>query len=242
MATVSNCSPRSAVSPAWGVALASPAILGAALLAGGLATQVVLAILSLSIVVALVVVCAATDVATRRIPNFATYPAFLWALAIAATASATGATSASVDFAEIPVAAAGSALAVVPVGFGQAVAGAGVCFLLMLIVHTMSRGGAGDVKLATALGALLGLKLGVLALCATFILAGLFALAIVIWRVGPLAAAAMLLRWIGSFLFPTAVQPAAAEQAALLGQPLPLGVFFALGTLLTFFDLAKVLS
>ena len=64
------------------------------------------------------------------------------------------------------------------VGIGQSLAGAGLCFLITLAGYHMSGRGAGDVKLAAVLGALLGIEYGVFAVAYSYIVA---AVAIIVW-------------------------------------------------------------
>lgn len=86
----------------------------------------------IAVYVAVLVSCAATDLATFRVPNVITYPAILFAVLVAAV---------------MPGA-----------DFLSAIAGGGVAFGLMLFALIVSRGamGLGDVKLATFAGFAVG--------------------------------------------------------------------------------------
>jgi len=107
-----------------------------------------------------------------------------------------------------------------------------VCFTVMFFIYRLAGGGAGDVKLATALGALLGIEDGIGALICAYLFAAVTMLCWAIWTVGPLHLAASLGRRIGSFLLPFWVAPPNAEQEQLLHRKVPLSLFFALGTVL----------
>ncbi|MDI6856859.1 MAG: A24 family peptidase [Dehalococcoidia bacterium] len=86
----------------------------------------------IAVYAAVLVSCAATDLATFRVPNVITYPAILFAVLVAAI---------------MPGA-----------DFLSAIAGGGVAFGLMLFALIVSRGamGLGDVKLATFAGFAVG--------------------------------------------------------------------------------------
>jgi hypothetical protein len=109
--------------------------------------------------------------------------------------------------------------------------GAGLCFLVMLFIYQLAGGGAGDVKLATALGALLGAESAVAMLVFTYVIGGTLTVAWAVWTVGPLLLLKSVGRRIGSFFLPMWVDPPSAEQELLLKRPIPLALFFALGTL-----------
>ena len=99
---------------------------------------------------------AMTDIASRRIPNWLTYSAMLVAIAGHAFEGWHG--------------------------LGDAIAGgliSGGAFLVFYLVHAM---GAGDVKLITAVGCLVGTSLAVEILLASAIAGGIFAIAISLWQ------------------------------------------------------------
>jgi len=174
------------------------------------------------VLVAALGTCAVTDVRGHRIYNWTTYSAFLWAMAINLAAS---------------VWPYGSPAWLGGVGIGQSLAGAGLCFLITLAGYHMSGRGAGDVKLATAIGALMGIHGGVFAVAYSYIVA---AGAIIVWSAwmnGPLAIVKAALRTIGSVLGPLWPFPPTASDSALLIRPIPLGPYFAIGTLLVVLEL-----
>jgi Flp pilus assembly protein protease CpaA len=175
--------------------------------------------------------CAATDFRWRKIYNWATYPAVLWLLAINAYASLTTPQAGLGAFQFAP------AWFVEPrwlgaVGIAQSLSGLTICFGVLLLAFQLARGGAGDVKLATVIGAALGMRQGVLAVAVSYIVAGGVMLCWSIWQRGPLTVLESFARRLGTFLFPVWVQPPHAAQQLLLQTPVPLAPFFAIGTLL----------
>lgn len=211
---------------AWLAALLAPAVLGPVwvLTVGRLLPGRVPGTLAGFVAVALLLTCSATDLRWHKIPNWATYPAFLWALLLNGLALLTAG----------PPAENGEASAgwLGAVGLGRSLAGAAVCFTIMFFIYRLAGGGAGDVKLATALGALMGVEDGVSILICTYLLAAVAMLSWAIWTVGPLHLAASLGRRIGAFLLPLWVAPPSAEQEKLLHRKVPLALFFTLGAAL----------
>lgn len=214
---------------AWLMALLAPAVLGPVwvLTVGRLLPDRMPGTLAGFVAVALLLTCSTTDLRWHKVPNWATYPAFLWALLLNGLALLTDGP---------PVAEHGEASAGWPwlgaIGLGHSVAGAAVCFVIMFFIYRLAGGGAGDVKLATALGALMGVEDGVGILICTYLLAAVAMLSWAIWTVGPLHLAASLGRRIGAFLLPFWVAPPTAEQEELLHRKVPLALFFTLGTAL----------
>ena len=172
-------------------------------LLGTLAGFVLLAVLSAS---------AITDVRRQKIYNWATYPAIVWALVInlAPSYAALGA-----------------------VGLGDCLGGAALCFFMTFIGYDLSGGGAGDVKLATAIGALLGVQHGVIAIALSYIVAGLGIVAIITWVNGPFVLLKTGSRAAGSLLGRWWPLPLTTQDIALLTRPVALGPYFAIGSLLT---------
>jgi Flp pilus assembly protein protease CpaA len=174
------------------------------------------------VLLAVLATCALTDVRGHRIYNWATYSAFLWAVLINVSASAWTST---------PPAWLGG------VGIAKSLGGAALCFVITLAGYHMSGRGAGDVKLATVIGALLGVQGGVFAVAYSYIVA---AVAIIVWSTyvnGPTAIVKAALRTIGNVLGPLWPFPPTASDSALLLRPIPLGPYFAIGTLLVVLEL-----
>ncbi len=103
-------------------------------------------------------ICTVTDLRTRRIPNAVTLPLAVSGLAV--NLYAMGSRS-------VPGA----------VGFPSALLGLATCFGVMLLFHVLAGHGAGDVKLAAALGTWMGVEAGLLCVVHAYIVAGVVALA-----------------------------------------------------------------
>lgn len=214
------------VGPIWCFAAAQLDLTGPARWLGTLAGLVLLATLITS---------ASTDVRNNRLYNWTTYSAFIWAIAINVVASLWSSSDQ----------AAATTLMAAPVGpnwlggigIGQSLGGAALCFLITLAGYHMSGRGAGDVKLAAVLGALLGVHHGVFAVAYSYIVA---AVAIIIWSTwanGPLAIAKAGLRSIGKLFGNLWPWLPTASDSALMLKPIPLGPYFAIGTLLVVLEL-----
>jgi prepilin peptidase CpaA len=209
----------------WIAALALPLVVGPTWCWVAGTTGEWLGTLAGFVLLAVLTVSAITDLQGRKIFNFVTYSAVLWALVINIVGSVW------------PTAAPewlGS------VGIGQSFGGAVLCFLITLAGYHMSGRGAGDVKLATAIGALLGVHAGVFAVAYSYIVA---AVAIIVWSiysVGPLALVKAASRAVGSLLGPLWPFPPSASDKQLLVKPIPLGPYFLIGTILVVLELVPV--
>ncbi len=208
--------PRPAASPrgrqlAWLVALALPPLVAPlwVRLFGGLPR---VGTAPGMVLVLLVTACSYTDLRWRKIPNWATYPAFLWGLALHAVPGL------------------GPPADDPPLTFGESLLGAAVCFGLMFLLYRLVGGGAGDVKLVAAVGALVGVERGFEILLASYLLAGFVIVSWLLWRHGPLFLLGNLARKAGAILLPTWVAPPSPEAKAVLTQPVPLAAFFAAGS------------
>jgi prepilin peptidase CpaA len=181
------------------------------------------------VVILLVATSTFTDLSTRKIPNWATYPALLWALAMNGLVSlgliAGGETSIS-ERAGRPGA---IELAMGCVGMTDCLVGMLACFGTMILIYRLSGGGAGDVKLATALGAWLGLNRGLDVLVLSYLAAGIAIGSWSVWTVGPVALVTSLARRVGSILLPGWVRGPDPDQGRLLKTRVPLAAFFAIG-------------
>ncbi len=219
----------------WSVALALPLVVGPVWCLAWQSQASWLGTLAGFVLVAVLAAAAVTDLNRHKIYNWATYSALLWALAInlVATLLASGdGTAAAFGRADIvgPQLLGG-------VGIGQCLGGAAVCFVITLFGYRLSGSGAGDVKLATAIGALLGMHQGLFAVAYSYIVA---AVAIILWTIynnGPLALLKAAGRTIGNGLGPLWPFPPTTTDSALLMRPIPLGPYFAIGTLLVVLEL-----
>jgi len=160
----------------------------------------------------LLVTVTITDLRTRRIPNWATYGAVLWVVALQA------------------------ALAVGPewetvVGLpppSHSLVGFGLGFGVMLFLYSLTGRGGGDVKLVSAIGAFLGPYQLIEMLIHSWIAAGVAAACFVVWTVGPLAIVSWLFDRIGLHL--TIFGPP-ADMKAMGRRRMPMAPFFTFGTL-----------
>ena len=159
-----------------------------------------------------------SDIHQRKIFNWMTYTALAWALLI--------------NTVPVPGSIQSGAI-----GLFNSLSGAAICFLVMLIPYSMARGGAGDVKLATAIGAMVGIGDGLLIIAFTYIVAAILILGWTVWSQGPMTLLSAMIRNVAVRLFPGHVQPLPERQHALLNQPIPLAGFFLIATMLIVFDI-----
>ncbi len=158
---------------------------------------------------AVIVVCIAawTDVRARKIYNSLTYPAMIVGLMLALISSGSG----RLDFLS-------------GISVGESLAGLLGCGALMLVPYHLSRGGAGDVKLAMAMGSLIGFQTTLQGFCAGYILAASY----LIIRMGVTSAAQRIAS--GNYrLAVGSVTASVASQGANIEQPIPLAGFFMIG-------------
>jgi prepilin peptidase CpaA len=136
-----------------------------------------------AILVAYLLTAAVTDVRSRRIFNWTTYPGILTGFLTSGVA-----TWAGVDDVQGTVAQR-AWWGFVPLT--DSLTGFLACFAVMLVCYVFFPGGVGggDVKLVAMIGAFLGLYSGVEALLWTFVFGGCQALITLIWRVGALQVA-----------------------------------------------------
>ncbi len=123
------------------------------------------------------------------------------------------------------------------IGLQQSLLGGIGCFVLMLVAYTLARGGAGDVKLAAAIGALIGFESGMLAIALSYILAGAVIAIWSIWSRGPWKLAMALGRLVGSAILPQWISCPNENDQSLLNTPVPLAGFFAVGTLIVVLEI-----
>jgi Flp pilus assembly protein protease CpaA len=220
----------------WAAALLFPLVVGPAWCFVGHAYGGWLGTLAGLVLLATLTTSAVTDFNRQRIYNWTTYSALLWALAINIVAT----TAAGHD--ESPLPSLEPASVVGPpmlggVGIGECLAGAALCFVVTLFGYDLSGGGAGDVKLATAIGALLGVHVGVFAIAYSYVVAAIAIIAWTTWKYGPLALIKAgfrkLVRYLGR-LWPL---PITSQDQEILMTPVPLGPYFAIGTLLVVLEL-----
>jgi Flp pilus assembly protein protease CpaA len=168
----------------------------------------------------LLATCSFTDIRWKRIPNWASYTALAWGLGLNTVHGFLAGSCPGV----------GAWLG--GIGWAQSLQGAGVSFLIMYGVYHLCCGGAGDVKLAVAIGSLVGVEAGVEILVVCHVVAAVVVVFWMIGTVGPRTVAASFARVIGYFLFPLLILPPTAEHHLVLNRPVPMAAFFALATLI----------
>ncbi len=190
------------------------------------------------LIAVLIGVCAYTDLLWGKIRNWATYTALLWALALNVVetfvrqqAAISGDDEGETRGFDIRSASHWSE-ALGGVGIWESLIGAILAFVVMLFIYRLAGGGAGDLKLAAALGALLGPAAVVEMLVWSYVIASVSILCYVIVVIGPGQIFGGLARKVGSSLAPARVSPPSAEQDRLLQGKIRLAPFFALGTVL----------
>lgn len=174
------------------------------------------------LLIALMLAASVTDLLWHKIPNWATYTAIIWALVL---------NTFSQFSSESTIGVLGA------VGLADSLIGMVVPFFFMLVIFSMTGGGAGDVKLTAAMGAFLGLDRAIDAILFSFIFAGGFALLRAIWLQGPKNLFEIIFRTVGHWVLPVWVMPPNQDQKKFMKQPMPLGPSFALGTLLVLLNL-----
>lgn len=173
------------------------------------------------LVLVLLLVCTSfTDLKSRKIYNWASYTAAVWGLLLCVLPHPFSTGS---------------------IGLVQSVSGFLTCFVLMLVPYTLARGGAGDVKLAAAIGALLGVGDGLLVIAFAYIIAAICILGWSIIRNGPLSLARALTQKFAAKYFPQYFHAPSMQQKLLLDQPIPLAGFFAAAAIIVVFDIPLLL-
>ncbi len=205
----------------WCVAAIAPIVLAPVWLAVPESTVGPFGSFSGFLLALMLLVSTITDLRYRKIYNCVTYTTFGWAIANNWASEWWTANQA--------------------IGLSSSLAGGVVCFLVMLIPYSLARGGAGDVKLATAIGALVGMDAGLLIIAFTYIVA---ATAIFVWnsfKWGPHKLFAALFRTVATKLLPQVYSSPSDQQRRLLDQPIPLAGFFLIATALVLFDFPMIL-
>ena len=113
----------------------------------------------------------------------------------------------------------------------QVIAGATGCFAILLLTYVVGGIGGGDVKLGAFVGAATGLETGMLILCISHLLAGVFATLCLGWNAlvskSPLTCLA------------AASSPKRSKFSSLLTGGIPMAVFYLLGTLVFAWSLSQ---
>lgn len=187
----------------------------------------------------LLITASVTDLANRKIYNWSTYTAFAWAILINTPISRFAFPTA---FPTVPsiTSLAHTYGQLAPIGLQNSITGAVVCFAVMLVAYAVAHGGAGDVKLATVIGALVGVDDGILIIAFSYVLAAIAILSWTVWTLGPMVLVNALFRKLGSYILPELISPPSQRQQVLLEKPVPLAGFFALGTLVVLCDMPSL--
>ena len=159
----------------------------------------------------LLAVATATDVARHKIFNWTTYPGMVVALAL------NGAGDLAARWSPADAALLKS---LGWIGLTASLVGLLVCGFVLLVCYVLLRVGGGDVKLMATIGAVLGPEKGVEAMLWTFVLGGCAALIVLIWRVGPWRLASRVARQVLWSLRLRRWSPLSEEERAQLQPPL----------------------
>lgn len=180
-----------------------------------------------------------TDMTQRKIFNWVTYPTFFFGVGLnligTVVAASTGVSFDPPLTADVESVAWWQRLGVV--GLASSLLGAAVCFFALLVAYRLSgNGGAGDVKLATAIGSLVGATIGISVVLYTYVIAGVVLASWLVIVAGPFRVVGHLVRGVGHHLLPMWVAPPReADFLRLLGRPVPMAVFFLFGTITALF-------
>ncbi len=205
----------------WSLMLAGPALLLPLFLATWLVTPPVALTFGQGLALLATVVAAVTDFKWGKIYNWCTYPACLWGLVLAAAGSAHVALGQRLG----------------TLALSECLSGLIGCLVLMLVLHTLTGGGMGDVKLSAALGSLIGLATGATALVLSFAAAGVVVVVLSVVRDGLVMTARAYVKVIAGMLLPPPWRPELRpEERTLMLRKVRLGPFFVIGTALAILD------
>lgn len=169
----------------------------------------------------LLAVATVTDFHAFKIPNAITYPTIVAALLLAFAADG------------IPLVWRHPAEWLSPLTLRGSALGLAAGFGVMAIVFAFVGRGAGDVKLAAAVGALVGPAEVLQVIVVAHLLAGLFSLGWIVVVTGPLKLLSYFALWIGSVFWLHRVDAPVWPGPDLASKPVPMAGFFAAGTFLT---------
>jgi prepilin signal peptidase PulO-like enzyme (type II secretory pathway) len=183
--------------------------------------------------ITLLVVTMLTDGCWKKIPNWATYPAYFWFLIF----NALGSVAARNSEIAVGLVKRGGWPTVGPeplgaIGLGPSLLGATACFGVMVVLSGFLKSSGGDVKLLTVIGACVGVRYGLMALCLGYVLAGCYSLIVCIWHYGLFTIVKSVLRWLGSIFLPLVFPKPEVADDEFLTSGVPLGAHFAMGTFL----------
>ncbi len=162
-------------------------------------------------------VASLTDIMHRKIYNWMTYPTLLWLLVLSMAVTVGDALQLEVSW-------------LGPLGLAKCLVGIVGSGAVMLIAYSMSRGGAGDVKLMMVIGGLAGLEIALWVIGVAYILAASCVVVCSIAEGSLRMLASALGRKVASACWPGFVLAPSADQQRQLSRPVPLAGFFFLAT------------
>lgn len=168
----------------------------------------------------LLFVATITDIRGRKIYNLSTYSAILIALIANAGASLTHSHSVFLG----------------AVGAGSSFAGAAACFFVVFLAYQMTGCGAGDVKMAMAIGAILGLHVGLTAVGYSYIVAALAAVGSILWSFGPSRLWRVGWRALADAVLPGQLRNSCVDDRQPFKSTIPMAPFFAIGTIIALLE------
>ncbi len=177
------------------------------------------------LVVVLLITASYTDMRWQKIYNWSIYPVLAWSAVIACLHSL--GLHMEVGPQRLPVEVLGS------LGITEFAIGTMGCGFVMLVPYRMAHGGAGDVKLAMALGGLLGFLPALVGIAFGYILAAGYVLAASLVRADLRSLIPTLARMLGHRCVHSGIAPPSPARAAALQQPIPLAGFFAMGVVIS---------
>jgi Flp pilus assembly protein protease CpaA len=116
-------------------------------------------------------------------------------------------------------------------GLGTVLTGFAICFGAMFLLMSIFGGGAGDVKFIAALGALVGWEGGVYTWVYGCLAAAVFTVSVVLIRLGPKKLLAEAFFKLGLMKLCFLLGGPSAETKQLFRRRIPMGPFFAIGSL-----------
>lgn len=187
-----------------------------------------------AVLLSLCIVSTWTDFRTFRIPNWSTYPAIAWSFLVH------GGVSIALRLYDADVVAGFAAQWLSPLsGLGEALLGMLVGGAPLGLHYRLTGRGAGDVKLAAAVGSWIGAAPTATALVAAYCLAGVYAFGRACILLGPWAVLHQLLIAVGSFLAPRWIAPARGGAVAVLDESVPMAGFLTVGVLIALIGAPK---
>lgn len=174
-----------------------------------------------ALLITLLAVACYYDLTSLRIPNWLTYPTAIIALSLNCILD----TTATWVDSNLPA-------WLGTIGWSPSLSGFLTGFGSMLVVFALTGRGAGDVKLAAAIGAIVGPLAVVSIILWAHVLAASFATVWIVYQIGAWQCLRNVVRSLAHLVFPTQVSPSDWAAEELLRRPIPLAGFFAAGSFL----------